>query len=59
MSTVKTQARKIVEKLPESATWQDLIHEIEVRQRIDEGLRDIEEGCTTPHEEVRRRFLGG
>ncbi len=59
MSTVKTQARKIVEKLPESATWQDLIHEIEVRQRIDEGLRDIEEGRTTPHEEVRRRFLGG
>ena len=59
MSTVKDKAREIVNHLPDDATWRDLMYEIEVRRRIEQGLRDIAAGRVTPHEEVRRRFTGG
>ena len=58
MSAVKEKARELVDKLPEEATWDDLIYEIYVGQKIEAGLKDAEEGRVVPHEEVKRRFLG-
>ena len=58
MSAVKEKAKELVEKLPEKATWDDLMYEIYVRQKIEAGLKDAEEGRVVPHEEVKRRFLG-
>ncbi|MCH7667412.1 MAG: hypothetical protein IH936_15965 [Acidobacteria bacterium] len=58
MSAVKEKARELVDKLPEEATWDDLMYEIYVRQEIEAGLKDAEEGRVVPHEEVKRRFLG-
>ena len=57
MSTVKEQAREIVEQLPEQADWDDLMYRIYVRQKIAAGSKDIEQGRTVSHEEVRRRLL--
>ena len=56
MSTVKKEAEKLIRELPESASWDDLMYEIYVRQRIEEGLKAAEEGRLLSHEEVRRRF---
>jgi predicted transcriptional regulator len=56
MVSIKEEARRLVERLPESATWDDLMHEIYVRKAIESGLADSEAGRTTPVEEVRRRF---
>ena len=58
MSALKQKAHEIVDRLPEQATWSDLAYEIKVRQKIEEGIRDLDEGRTTPHEQVRVRFLG-
>lgn len=58
MSALKEKAQEIVARLPEDATWNDLVYEIQVRQKIEEGLKDLEEGRHTPHEKVRERFLG-
>jgi predicted transcriptional regulator len=58
MSALKEKAQEIVARLPEDATWSDLAYEIQVRQQIEEGLRDLDEGRHTPHEKVRERFLG-
>ena len=58
MTAVKEKAQEIVAALPDDATWSDLAYEIELRQKIDEGLKDLDEGRRTPHEEVRKRFLG-
>jgi plasmid stabilization system protein ParE len=55
-STVKEEARRLIEKLPEDATWEDLQYEIYVRQAIEAGLKDSREGRTVPLEEARRRF---
>jgi predicted transcriptional regulator len=52
----KTQAREIVEALPDSATWEDLMYEFYVREAIEKGLADVENGRSIPHEEVRTRL---
>ena len=53
---IKEEARRLVEKLPENSTWEDLMHEIYVRQAIDAGLADSKEGRTTDVEHVRSSF---
>ncbi len=57
MTTVKEQARLLVDQLGDSATWDDLIYEIYVRQKIEAGLEAAGKGQVVPHEEVRSRFL--
>jgi predicted transcriptional regulator len=53
---VKEEALRLVERLPEDATWEDLQYEIYVRQAIEAGLKDSREGRTVPLAEARRRF---
>jgi hypothetical protein len=54
--SIKEEARRLVDNLPDDSTWEDLQYQIYVRQVIEAGLRDSAEGKTTPIEEVRRRF---
>ncbi len=53
---IKEQARRLLENLPDSATWEDLIYQIYVRQAIEAGMRDSNQGKTVDVKEVRRRF---
>ena len=55
-TTVKSEAHRLVEELPETATWDDLIEMICTRQAIEEGLEDCREGRVVPDEEVWKRF---
>ena len=55
-ASVKTEARRLVEQLPEDATWDDLMYEIYVRQAVEMGLQDSSDGRTVTVEEVRRRL---
>lgn len=55
-TTIKTEARRLVEQLPDDATWEDLMYEIYVRQAIDAGLKDSQEGRTIPVDDVRKQF---
>ena len=34
-SGIKEEARRLIETLPENSTWEDLMHEIYVRQAIE------------------------
>ncbi|MCA1565524.1 MAG: hypothetical protein LC803_07785 [Acidobacteria bacterium] len=53
---VKDEARRLIERLPDDATWDDLMHEIYVRQAIEAGLEDSREGRVADIEGVRARF---
>jgi predicted transcriptional regulator len=55
-SNIKQEARRLVEKLPEDATWDDLVYQIYVHQAIEAGLEDSEAGRTVDVKEVRARF---
>ena len=53
---VKEEARRLIEKLPENVTWDDLMHEIYVRQSIETGLADSEAGRVVDVAEIRAKF---
>lgn len=55
-ANVKEEARRLVEKLPDDANWDDLMHEIYIRQAIEAGLEDSRAGELTSLEEVRVKF---
>jgi hypothetical protein len=54
--SIKGEARRLVDLLPENSTWEDLMHEIYVRQAIETGLADSKAGRTTDVEHVRSSF---
>ena len=56
MVNIKEEARRLLERLPEDATWDDLMHEIYVHKAIEAGRADSRLGRTTPVEDVRKRF---
>lgn len=56
VESVKDQAYRLVESLPDSATWEDLMYRIYVRQAIEAGIKDSDEGRTVDIKEVRKRF---
>lgn len=58
-TSMKTEAEQLVRSLPEEASWDDLMYEIYVRQKIEQGVRAAEEGRVVPHEDVRKRFSLG
>ena len=53
---VKDEARRLVEELPEDASWDDLMYKIYVRQSIEAGLRDSAAERTVDVKEVRAKF---
>ena len=52
----KDEAHKIIDKMPQDATWDDLIREIYVRQTIERGLEDSNLGQTKDVQEVRAKY---
>ncbi len=56
MSIVKEEAIKIIRELPEECTFTDIMAELYFRQKVEQGLKDIEEGRVISHEEVRKRM---
>ena len=54
--SVKEEAKRLVEQLPENSTWDDLMYRIYVRQSIEAGLADSQAGRTISVEELREQF---
>jgi hypothetical protein len=52
----KEEAHKLIDLLPVNATWEDLMHEIYVREAIEKGLSDSEAGRTKNVAEVRAKY---
>jgi hypothetical protein len=53
---IKEEAKRLLEKLPDDLTWDQLMHEIYVRQSIEAGLTDSNAGKVLDVTEVRERF---
>lgn len=50
----KRTVLRIVEGMPEDASLEDIMYELYFRQRVDRGLRELDEGETISHDEVER-----
>ncbi|MGA1840759.1 MAG: hypothetical protein ACMUIU_09060 [bacterium] len=53
---IKEKAYRLLEDLPEKATWDDLMYRIYIRQAIEAGIKDSDAGRTVDVKEVRKKF---
>jgi hypothetical protein len=54
--SVKKAAARLIRELPESASWDDLMYQIIVRQKIEAGLEDLRVGRVHDHRDIRSEF---
>ena len=52
----KDEAHKLIDQLPADATWEDLMEQIYVRQSIEQGLSDSEQGKLQSVQEIRKKY---
>jgi hypothetical protein len=53
---LKTIAHQLVDTLPASATWDDLMYRVYVRQCVDAGLADADANRIVDINELREQF---
>ncbi len=51
--TAKQQARQLLEKLPDDATWDDVVYGFAVRRSVERGLVDAAEERVMSSEQLR------
>jgi hypothetical protein len=58
MTTVmeKQDAHRLVDQMPQNSTWDDLMHEIYVRESIEHGLADSQAGRTRDVKDIRTKY---
>jgi predicted transcriptional regulator len=56
MNTTKEEAIEIVSRLPEEVSWDEIIYQLYVRKKIEEGIEAAEAGHFVSQEEVKRLF---
>ena len=55
MSAIKAAVLELAQKLPDDC-WDDVMQQIYVRQKIEAGLKDADEGRVLSHEDVFKEW---
>ena len=50
----KQAVLKMIERMPEQSSVEDIMYELYFRQRVDRGLTELAAGRTISHEQVKR-----
>jgi len=58
MQTAKQAAKQTIEQVSDQASWDDIMYELYVKEKVEKGLEAIEDGRTLSHEDAKRRLLG-
>ncbi len=56
-TSTKQAALRMIERMPDDASLEDIMYELYFRKRVDRGLRELDEGKTVSHEEVKRSLV--
>jgi predicted transcriptional regulator len=56
MGSAKEEVRRILEQIPDNASFEDIQYHIYVRGKIERGLEDVKQGRVIEQEEVERRM---
>lgn len=54
--TVKELAKSVIDKLPDEANMDDIIHALYVRIKFERGIQEIEDGKGVSYEEAKKRM---
>ncbi len=52
---VREEVIQLIQKMPDDCTLKDILCKSYLEQKVNEGLRDIEEGRIVSHREVKHR----
>ena len=56
MSTAKQEVRRLLDDIPDDASFEDIQYRIYVCQKIERGLKDVDEGRVVSQQEIERRM---
>jgi hypothetical protein len=56
LNTVKEEAKTLIEALPDRVTWEDVMYEIYVCQKLAAATKAADEGRIVSHAEIKREF---
>ena len=56
MQTAKEEVMEILKGLPDNSTLEEIQYHLYVRQKIERGIKDIEDGRTYTQDEMERRM---
>jgi len=62
MNTAKDEVRKLLKRLPDTSSFEDIQYHIYVREKVEQGLEDVKKRRVLSQAEVERRmakWLGG
>lgn len=57
MGTVKEEARRLVDSMPEHATWDDVMYEFYVKKKLEKALEEADKGEVISHEQVKKELF--
>ena len=52
----KKATLELLERLDDDVTFEDIMYELHVLQKIERGLEDVDQGHVTPHEDAKDRL---
>jgi len=55
-STIKQAAHQLIDSLPETVTWRDILRALQVRKEIEEGIKDANAGRVVDISDIRAEF---
>ncbi|HUZ47068.1 MAG TPA: hypothetical protein VMW54_10570 [Terriglobia bacterium] len=56
MGAVKDEAKKLIDALPEQATWDDIMYEFYVKKKLAKALDEAAAGKVLSHEAAKKEL---
>ena len=53
---IRSEAHRLVDGLPDNASWEDVMYRVYVKQCVDAGIEDADAGRVVDVADVRRQF---
>ena len=53
---IKDEARRLVDSLPDDATWDDLLRLVYEQQSVEVGIADLEAGRSCTSDQIREKL---
>jgi hypothetical protein len=57
MHMIKEEAKKLIDRLPDQATWDDILYEFYVKKKLAVAMKAAEEGRVVSHKDAKKRLL--
>ena len=54
MKTIKEEAKRLIDKLPDEVTWDEIMAELYFSQQVEQGMKDVAEGRVYSHDQVKK-----